>query len=299
MNYASLFEDRETWKDWSNFNEEDVIDQLFLEISGPENLSSSSSSNEELKSVSILRQNEHNLRLLIAIFSHACSFGVDFINLAKKGHIDTRNNVTHAACSIASKLLKRGITTKILLSLQNMFPKSRLLHGFVRQTGAARRVVRAILMVEALLLIAKSRYSCNEKRVSHLPEFECDWLEFLQSLTNVTCNEAAFFGMSLPVDELKICGLELRNASAAILLGSRFSSIFSLLFLQVMQLHLSAGKMACAGGLHLSLVVPRPSYFYEKDLANALLEKHPLLNPSKDIYLQQISDQSQWPLYNQ
>jgi hypothetical protein len=287
MNYASLFEDRETWKDWSNFNEEEVIDQLFLEISGPENLSLF---NE--RSVSILRQNEHNLRLLIAIFSHACSFGVDYINLAKKGHIDTRNNVTHAACSIASKLLKRGITTKILLSLQNMFPKSRLLHGFVeRQTGAARRVVRAVMMVEALLLIAKSRYSCNEKRDSHLPEFECNWLEFLQSLTNITCNEAAFFGMSLPVDELKICGLELHDTTAAILLGSRFSSIFSLLFLQVMQLHLSAGKMACAGGLHLSLVVPRPSYFYEKDLANALLEKHSLLNPSKELDLQQISYQ--------
>jgi hypothetical protein len=285
MEFASLFEDRGTWRDWKISEIDEIIKliELDLETGGHQEVGPN-----RANSVSSFRQGEHNLRLLIAIFSHACNYGVEYIELkSDERREEISNDATLVACRIASTLLQRGITTKTIRSLQNMFMKGRSTAGYVdRKSGAALRVVRAVMLVEALLLMARSRYSNDKKRL--LPQFECNWLEFLQSLTEIASNDGIFFGLALPVEDLKCCALELNDASIATSLGKRFSSVFSLTFLQTMQLHLSAGKVACVGGLHLSLLVPRPSDMYEKDRAVSYLS-HPLLDPSKERDLLEIS----------
>lgn len=284
MEFASLFEDRGTWKDWGSIEIDEVLKLVETEIETGGRVPLSKSF-----SVQSFRQGEPTLRLLIAIFSHACNYGIEYTELnAVIGRENTSNDVTLAACTIASTLLKRGIACKTIRLLQKMFLKNRSDTGLVdRKNGAALRVVRAVMLTEALLLMARSRYSKETKR--SLPQFECNWLEFLQSLTELTCTDGVFFGLALPSEDLKWCALELNDASTAASLGKRFSSVFSLTFLQAMQLHLSAGKAACIGGLHLSLVVPRPSDLFDKERAASYLASHPLLDPRKERDLLEIS----------
>jgi hypothetical protein len=102
-------------------------------------------------------------------------------------------------------------------------------------------------------------------------------------------------------------------------LASRFSALFSLLLLQCMQLHLSAGEAAAehakgemrrlaeraeragAGapplpalpqrtrGLHLSLRAPRPRELYDARFARSALALHPLLAPRRAARLRAVA----------